>query len=139
MKKLYRSKTDQKIAGVCGGLGEYFQMDSVFFRILFLVIVLLGGMGILVYLIMWVIVPMNSAETIQITVNKRFSLSTQDRKIAGVCGGLGEFFGIDPVIFRIIFVVLAFLGGIGIFLYLILWLVAPKKNRKDALKIKEAP
>ncbi len=45
MRKLYRSKTDHKIAGVCGGLGEYFQMDSVFFRILFLVIVLLGGMG----------------------------------------------------------------------------------------------
>lgn len=127
MKKLYRSKTDHKIAGVCGGLGEYFQMDSVFFRILFLVIVLLGGMGILVYLIMWVIVPMNSAETIQIMVNKRFSLSTQDRKIAGVCGGLGEFFQIDSVIFRVIFVVLIFLGGIGILFYLILWLIAPKR------------
>lgn len=127
MKKLYRSKTDQKIAGVCGGLGEYFQMDSVFFRILFLVIVLLGGMGILVYLIMWVIVPMNSAETIHIPINKRFFLSNQDRKIAGVCGGLGEFFGIDPVIFRIIFIVLAFLGGLGILLYIILWLIAPKR------------
>lgn len=127
MKKLYRSKTDQKIAGVCGGLGEYFQMDSVFFRILFLVIVLLGGMGILVYLVMWVIVPMNGVETIHISINKRFFLSNHDRKIAGVCAGLGEFFEIDPVIFRIIFVVLAFLGGIGIFLYLILWLVAPKR------------
>jgi len=127
MRKLYRSKTDHKIAGVCGGLGEYFQMDSVFFRILFLVIVLLGGMGILVYLIMWVIVPMNNAETVQISTNKRFSLSNQDRKIAGVCGGLGEFFEIDPVIFRIIFVVLTFLGGVGILLYIILWLVAPKR------------
>ncbi len=102
-------------------------MDSVFFRILFLVIVLLGGMGILVYLIMWVIVPMNNAETVQISTNKRFSLSNQDRKIAGVCGGLGEFFEIDPVIFRIIFVVLTFLGGVGILLYIILWLVAPKR------------
>lgn len=127
MKKLYRSKTDHKIAGVCGGLGEYFQMDSVFFRILFLVIVCLGGIGILVYLVMWIIVPMNNVETIHISINKRFFLSSLDRKIAGVCGGLGEFFEIDPVIFRIIFVVLAFLGGIGIFLYLILWLVAPKR------------
>ena len=127
MRKLYRSKTDHKIAGVYGGLGEYFQMDSVFFRILFLVIVLLGGMGILVYLVMWIIVPMNGVETIRIPTNKRFSLSSHDRKIAGVCGGLGEFFEIDPVIFRIIFIVLTFLGGVGILLYIILWLVAPKK------------
>ena len=130
MKKLYRSKTDHKIAGVCGGLGEYFQMDSIFFRILFLVVVLLGGMGILVYLIMWMMVPVNSVnnlETVQISTNKSFSLSTQDRKIAGVCAGLGEFFEIDPVIFRIIFVVLSFLGGVGILLYLILWFVTPKR------------
>ncbi len=75
-------------------------------------------------------VPVNSvnnAETVQISTNKSFFLSTQDRKIAGVCAGLGEFFEIDPVIFRIIFVVLSFLGGVGILLYLILWLVAPKR------------
>ncbi len=130
MKKLYRSKTDRKIAGVCGGLGEYFQMDSIFFRILFVVVVLLGGMGILVYFIMWIMVPVNPVNnsiTVQIPTNKRFYLSNTDRKIAGVCGGLGEFFQIDPVIFRIIFVVLSFLGGVGVLLYLILWLVAPKR------------
>ena len=131
MKKLYRSKTDRKIAGVCGGLEEYFEMDSIFFRILFVVVVLLGGMGILVYSIMWIMVPVNPANNAQTMPNpmtKRFSLSLTDRKIAGVCGGLGEFFQIDPVIFRIIFVVLMFLGGVGILLYLILWLVAPRRG-----------
>ena len=127
MRKLYRSKTDHKIVGVCGGLGEYFQMDSLFFRILFLVIILLGGMGILIYLVMWIIVPMNNVETTHIPINKRFFLSNRDRKIAGVCAGLGEFFEIDPVIFRIIFIVLTFLGGVGILLYMILWLVVPKR------------
>ena len=106
-------------------------MDSIFFRILFVVVVLLGGMGILVYSIMWIMVPVNPAHNAQTMPNpmtKRFLLSLTDRKIAGVCGGLGEFFQIDPVIFRIIFVVLMFLGGVGILLYLILWLVAPRRG-----------
>ena len=53
MKKLYRSETDRKIAGVCGGLGEYFNVDPVIFRIIFVVLFLYGGIGLLAYLIMW--------------------------------------------------------------------------------------
>ena len=45
--------------------------------------------------------------------------------IGGVCGGLGEFFELDPVLFRAAFVVLAFLGGLGILLYVVLWLLVP--------------
>ena len=56
---------------------------------------------------------------------KRLHRSMQDRKIAGVCGGLGEYFELDPVLFRAAFVVLAFAGGLGILLYLALWLVVP--------------
>jgi len=57
MKKLYLSDTDRKIGGVCGGLGEYFDKDSVLFRILFIAITLFFGTGILLYLIMWLIIP----------------------------------------------------------------------------------
>lgn len=46
--------------------------------------------------------------------------------IGGVCGGLGDFFGIDPVIFRVIFAVAFFVYGSGFGLYLILWLLIPK-------------
>jgi phage shock protein C len=45
--------------------------------------------------------------------------------IAGVCGGLGEYFELDPTVFRIIFVILALLSGFGILLYLMLILVIP--------------
>jgi phage shock protein PspC (stress-responsive transcriptional regulator) len=45
--------------------------------------------------------------------------------IGGVCGGLGEFFELDPILFRATFLVLAFLGGAGIALYLVLWLLIP--------------
>jgi phage shock protein PspC (stress-responsive transcriptional regulator) len=58
MKKLYRSKTDKKIAGVCGGLGAYFNIDPTIIRIIFVILLLPGGLpGLLPYLILWVVVP----------------------------------------------------------------------------------
>ena len=59
---------------------------------------------------------------------KNFHLSTTDKKIAGVCGGIAEHFGIDSLLVRIGFLVL-FLGyGTGVLLYILLWLLAPKDN-----------
>lgn len=57
-KKLYRSRTDKKIAGVCGGLAEYFNIDPVIVRIGFVILLLPGGFpGLLPYIILWLIVP----------------------------------------------------------------------------------
>ena len=59
-------------------------------------------------------------------MEKRFYLSTTDKKIGGVCGGLAEYFNIDSLLVRIGFVVL-FLGfGTGLLAYLLLWILAPK-------------
>jgi phage shock protein C len=53
--------------------------------------------------------------------------SRTNRRLAGVCGGLGDYFGIDPTLVRIIFVLLGLPGGApGIVLYLILWLIMPE-------------
>jgi len=58
MKKLYLSGTDRKIGGICGGLGEYFDKDPTLFRILFIIATLLSfGLGIIAYLLMWLVVP----------------------------------------------------------------------------------
>ncbi len=54
---------------------------------------------------------------------RKMRLSTLDSKIAGVCGGLGEYFNLDPLLFRIAFVVLAFTTFPSVLAYLILWLV----------------
>lgn len=51
--------------------------------------------------------------------------------IAGVCGGLGEYFGVDPTVVRIIYLLLFFFAGTGLLLYLILWIVMPKKRIID--------
>ena len=56
--RLYRSRTDRMIAGVCGGLGEYFGIDSTLVRLFFVIATIFtGGLMILVYLIMWALVP----------------------------------------------------------------------------------
>ncbi len=56
---------------------------------------------------------------------RRLTLSTNDRKIAGVCGGLAEYFNTDATLVRLIFVVLIMLGGIGVIIYLIAWIIMP--------------
>lgn len=56
-KKLYRSKKNKMIAGVCAGLGDYFEMDPTLIRLGAVLLVLLAGTGILAYIIGWIIIP----------------------------------------------------------------------------------
>ena len=62
-KKLFLSDTDKKIAGVCGGLGEYFNIDPTLIRILWLVCIFAGGAGFLAYILAWIIMPKNRFST----------------------------------------------------------------------------
>ncbi|MFA7401121.1 MAG: DNA-binding transcriptional activator PspC [Bacteroidetes bacterium ADurb.Bin234] len=57
---------------------------------------------------------------------KKFTRSLTDRKVAGVCGGLGAYFNVDPTIVRILFICLLIFGGSGLLLYLIFWIVSPE-------------
>lgn len=62
-KRLYRSRTDSMIAGVCGGLAEYFNVDVILVRIAAVVLALTAhGAGLIAYLIFWVIVPQKPLE-----------------------------------------------------------------------------
>jgi phage shock protein PspC (stress-responsive transcriptional regulator) len=58
--------------------------------------------------------------------NKRFYLSNTDKKIGGVCGGLAEYFDIDPLLVRVAFLAAFFGFGFGLMAYLVLWLLAPR-------------
>lgn len=132
MKKLYRITDDRKIAGVCVGLGEYFDLDPVFFRLFFLASLLFGGLGAVAYLILWFMVPEKEGAQGGARPAKRLHLSRTDRKLAGVCGGLGEWLDIDPVLFRVAFIVLALMGGLGILVYAVLWLLIPRPSAVPA-------
>ena len=57
---------------------------------------------------------------------KRMYLSNQNKVLAGVAGGLGEYFDIDPVLIRIAFVVLIFLNGFGLLAYVVAWIAMPR-------------
>lgn len=58
-KKLYRSSTDKMIAGVCGGLGKYLNVDPTLIRLIFALLVLFGvGTGLLIYVILMIVVPL---------------------------------------------------------------------------------
>ena len=64
IKRLYRSRTDRLIAGVAGGMGAYFDIDTVVFRIIWVLLLLPGGLpGLLPYLICWLIIPLEPQST----------------------------------------------------------------------------
>ena len=56
-RKLYRSTTNRQLAGVCGGLAQYFNIDATLVRVLFVLLAVLGGSGLVLYVAMWIIVP----------------------------------------------------------------------------------
>lgn len=59
-KKLYRSESEKVIAGICGGLARYFEIDPVIIRILFIALAVFGGGGFVLYLILWLVIPSKS-------------------------------------------------------------------------------
>lgn len=63
VKKIYRSEKNKIIAGVCGGLAEYFEIDPIIFRILFVVLTLLNQGGVLLYLVLIFIIPSEAKQT----------------------------------------------------------------------------
>jgi phage shock protein C len=63
-KKLARSRIDKKIAGVCGGFAEYLDIDSALVRILWVMLALVGGWGLIGYLIAWIVMPEELAPTV---------------------------------------------------------------------------
>ena len=59
-KRLQRSRTEKMLGGVCGGLAEYFNVDPTLVRVIWIAITLLAGVGILLYIILWLVVPLQS-------------------------------------------------------------------------------
>jgi len=127
---LRRSVTNRKIAGVCGGLAEYLSVDVTLVRLLSVIVAIVPGAvvgGIIAYLAAWLLMP---GETTRGPVHacREFTRSATNRKIAGVCGGFGEYFGIDPTAVRLLWVVLSIIPGFivgGAAAYLLAWLVMP--------------
>lgn len=71
MKRLYRSRTNKVIAGVCGGIGEYFDVDPVLIRLIWIMFVFIGLSGVLAYIIAWIVIPKDPMQSKTLPNQKR--------------------------------------------------------------------
>lgn len=145
-KRLYRDENNKVLGGVCAGLANYFGLDPVVVRIIFVVLFFFAGFGIIPYIIFWIAVP-STASTVIGGSRKKFFRDPDDKIIAGVCSGIGNYFGINSWIPRVLFL-LPFISVIfrwghwgfydfpsflnfsfspgSVIVYIILWLVVPE-------------
>lgn len=215
MRRLYKSRGDRMLDGVCGGVAEYFGLDSTLVRLAWVLLILVGGMGILLYIVAMIIMPVNRGETSvpPVAVRERNSKfwgillvvvgavwflgniglplwhhwwglawdvalpvllilagvaflfggrnwlsapagasapssgpepspaetafpprrarlfkSRTERKVFGVCGGIAEYFTVDPTIVRLLFIIASFASfGFMLLLYVIMAIVTPRE------------
>jgi len=123
-KKLVRDKSRKILGGVCAGLAHYFSIDPVWVRLIFALLSAGYGGGVVIYIILWIVLPTETLEE-EPSVKKMFR-NPESKVLGGVTGGIAAFFGSDVIMIRILFVLLSFLGGFGIILYLILWFSIPE-------------
>lgn len=153
-KKLFRDENRKFLGGVCSGLANYFGLDPLVVRILF---VIFFGVTFIPYIILWVAVPSSATQVIG-SLRKRLFRDADDKIISGVCSGLSHYFGVSVWIPRILFLIpffsfafswgnwgwwdfphflsVSFSPG-SLFVYIILWMVVPEaKTSADKLEMK---
>ncbi len=211
IKRLKRSSKNKYIFGVCGGIAEFFEIDASIIRILWVMSIFLGGLGLVLYLASALIMPKSEEETetsdnksidnnragllvgslliflgfifllgqlkffnihfniwrlkhliflpwgfiwsivlillglffvirrpkrekiIQKVKSKNIYRSKTNRKISGVCGGIGEHLNIDPTIIRILWVLMTIFSGVflGIIVYFIFAIIIPEEQLQE--------
>ncbi len=151
--RLYRDTSDKFLGGVCSGVANYLNIDPSIIRILFAIITFGGfGLGVLVYIILWIVLPPKDMEGFS---GKKLYRNPDDKIVGGVAGGLAAYFGKSARTIRLIFaapLLLSMLVGVingmrwdydagwlwnigfgslsGTFIltYIILWMVLPEAN-----------
>jgi phage shock protein PspC (stress-responsive transcriptional regulator) len=128
---LTRRPAEGKLGGVCAGIAAYLNTDPTVVRLLWVILSVVPGViigGLIAYAVAWIVLPAEAAGVPAPTAARRLHRSVTDRKIAGVCGGLAEYFGVDSTLVRIAAVVLAIYPGAvicGVLVYLLAWFVMP--------------
>ena len=131
VRQLTRSRSEAQIAGVCAGIANYFDLDVVVVRAAWVVFSIVPGAiigGVIAYLAAWLIIP-ETTEPGAGPHGRRLTRSATDRKIAGVCGGIAEYFGVDATPIRLLWVIFSILCGAvigGVIAYLLAWLIIPR-------------
>jgi phage shock protein C len=130
-RRLMRRPAGGKIAGVCAGLADYFDADVALVRAAWVVLSIWPGaivLGVIAYIAAWVLMPRADDAMAEVPARRRLTRSVTDRRIAGVCGGLAEYFDVDPTIMRVAWVITSIVVGavvFGIVAYLVAWFIIP--------------
>jgi len=106
MKRLYRSRQNSVVGGVAGGIAEYFNVDPTVVRLVWIVAVFMGGLGVLAYLIAWLVIPVNPEQE----YDDDWHWSDRVRKSLGSDGETRALSGDGPRTFGLILV------AVGLFL-----------------------
>jgi phage shock protein PspC (stress-responsive transcriptional regulator) len=155
-RRLYRDLAHRKIAGVCAGLAQYFMINPLVVRLIFLALVLLPniiggfnhfpGTGLfrhhfdfaalagIAYVVLWIALPKRDdapapIDTLDLggsLTGRKLFRDVDTGKVGGVSAGLAAYFRTDVVLVRVLFLLSLFLGGSGFIIYLILWVVVPE-------------
>ena len=123
-KRLFRNINDKVIGGVASGISNYFKIDPLITRIIFITMAFFGGFGLLAYIICWIGIPAgNDSESI---IRKRYYRDSDEKVLGGVAMGVANYFSIDVSLVRILFLISIFFGGFGVLIYFILWFITPE-------------
>jgi len=130
LQRLARSARDKKIAGICGGLGEYTPFPAWIWRLAFVLGLIPHGASVIAYVLLWIFMPGpriadDPDNPFRSKWLRRLARSTHDRKLGGVCGGLGESTSVPAWSWRVLFIALIFVHGSGILLYAAAWIFLP--------------
>ncbi len=159
-RQLFRDETNKKVAGVAAGLGHYFNVNPLWFRLAFVLTALLntgpfgdldrhfsinfGGISVLTYFILWLVMPKRVGLTLPggpdtrgPGAGRKLFRDTQAGSVGGVAAGLAHYLRVDVTLVRVAFVVLLLGFGTGFLLYLVLWLVVPEaRTLTDRLEMR---
>ena len=131
-RRFVRIPDEGKIAGVCAGLAAYFDTDVTIVRLVWVILSIIPGVfigGLVAYIAAWILAPVASPQDHR-PLGRRLARSETDKQIAGVCGGLAEYFGLDSTLVRLAAVIIAIYPGCvigGVVAYLIAWFIMPAR------------
>lgn len=149
-KRLYRDAKRKIIGGVASGLAHYFSIDPIWVRLIMIVPLLSifffsfisggwSGFTIISYIILWIAVPVSDELEEDNEIKKLFR-NDDEKVLGGVASGIASYFGVDPVVMRVIFIAAIPLVGSGLIAYIILWIITPEaKSITEKMQMQGEP
>jgi phage shock protein C len=131
-RRLVRLPSEGRLAGVCAGLAAYLEVDVTIVRLAWVILSIFPGAligGVVAYVGAWLIMP-EGAPAADPFPRSRLVRSGTDRKMAGVCGGIAAYLGVDSTLVRVAVVILSIYPGAiicGLLAYAIAWFIIPSE------------